>query len=428
MQATCSTKTCIALVGAAVWLTGLPAARATVTVWFRFEGGLTNEQQQDVLRRVHQKFEFTVGTFNVGDNLRFVTERPNNVQHDIIFDNMNWRNRPYGGTVGTQSIVFQRVLTDGRFRNFFDTDERRINAIADTAAHEIGHQFLPGGGHNCNAPREETEVRDADNRRHVRMMGNGQLVNNRPGLMADGRKVTPAEVAADQAEFTNDERRTIADTLQREKGGRDNRPAPGDPQRRSTLQFIEGERFHDDDDPPQPEWHEPYPLPRFDGLVDLHATLSGSSLWDFGFATIDGGFIPLIGAGQPDGMLAFQPGDAVDFAIRLEGSPEESRLTMSQIGSIDLLSDPVDPGRSVNPMVLEQYYRRAVLRFDPDPSMMGDEVYVELQADPGQIDLFDGFRAVPEPPTALLVLSIIAGLRRRRSLRHLARPHSPARV
>src|SRR5437899_12957625 len=110
---------------------------------------------------------------------------------------------------GKISFVYRKKLTDGHWRNKFDTESKQENSLIDTAAHELGHEFLPGEGHNCNAPNEATQDTDVNGVTYKRRPGNGTLVNGRPGLMAFGDKVLPDEHIADLREFTDDEKSVI---------------------------------------------------------------------------------------------------------------------------------------------------------------------------------------------------------------------------
>ncbi|MBI4581535.1 MAG: hypothetical protein HY718_17685, partial [Planctomycetes bacterium] len=396
------------------------APAANPVVWFDHDkSGIAAADQTAIRTLAHSKYEFTAGGFNVGTALTFTEDLATpGITHEITFDNKETR-EGYGRTpAGTEhSYVYRKLLTDGAFRAFFNTNAKQNNSMAETAAHELAHQICPAMPHNSHAPaREDEEEGDINGKKVLaaRLKGDGTLVGGKPGLFADGRHVLAAEHAADERIFTDREKQQIADNVKKLSEGKKVGFAPSGSDRDIDVRFVRGVRYDETDDGPQPPWSEPFPLTRSDDHVDVSAVLGNNALWDFGYATEDGGFVPVIYAGEATGGMSIAPGAIVHFAIRPYGLPDEARLTMADVGTIPLMSDPVDPSKSVLPMLDGTYFRMMRLEFDTDGNPGTLPVSVTIQADPLSVDYYDGFYALPEPTTAvLLAVGALAAARRR---------------
>lgn len=404
-------KVWVWLVGSAL---GAPAWGDKV-VWFDFSAtDFTADERQAILARVHAKFEFEWFETQVGDNLRFVQADPGGGAQRVVFENTT-PDGAYGeADLNTRvATVNVRRVTHGPGRNFFDTRARQINAVVDIAAHELGH--IKGvHDHNCNVPAEETQWVGANGRRYARTRGNGTLIDGRPGLMAAGHKLIPAERAADQRTFSVAEQRRIAAFVRREKAGRPVAPVPDGRRPDTDVCFVRGTRFDPAAPDAQPEWTEPFPDSPDDSWVDVMAGFANNADWDFGFSTADGGFMPLVEAGSPEGSVAFPGGTIVNFAIRPTGAGFfDPALSLTDIGRLDMLSDPVPAARAVRPLQSADYYRHARLTFDPDATPSTPNIEVTLSFDLASPDYFDGLYPVPEPATAAILL-LGGGLARRR--------------
>lgn len=391
------------------------SARGDKPVFFDFSaGGFTEAEQIDIVNRVHQKYQFTWFETNVGQNLRFVRTDPGGNAQRVVFDNTRTDAGLWGEARGRTATVFAREVTHGRFRNEFANRAQQINAIVDTAAHELAH--LKGCGHNCHAPANNRPVvQGKDGRNYAARAGDGTLVNNRPGLMADGTKVTPAERAAGGREFTTAEQRLIATFVRREKADRPVRPAPNPSRPDANICFIRGVYFDPTAPGSQPEWPEPYPVPDDNEHVSLMAAFTNNSAWDFGFETSDGGFMPLIEAGVSEGMISFEPSTIVNFAIRPVGAHiDDPGLSVADIGWIDSWSEVVSASLSIEPISIADYFRRARIVFDPDSNPNTANIEVSLFFDSHSPHYYDGIYPIPEPTTGLLMLLSCGMLCRRR--------------
>ncbi|MGE0479234.1 MAG: hypothetical protein AB7Q17_02060 [Phycisphaerae bacterium] len=401
-----------------VWLVVLaaPAASADKVVWFDFSaGGFTQEEQNDIMQRVHAKYEFEWFDTNVGENLRFVKDNPGGNVQRVVFDNTQ-TGGPWGRTrrATATATVNARAVTHGNFRNQFANREQQINSIVDTAAHELAH--LKGLDHNCHAPANQRTVRGKDGRDYVAEAGDGTLVGGRPGVMVDGTKLTPGEKAAGGRDFTVLEQRQVAAFIRREKAGRPVHPTPDTRQPESNICFIRGVYFDPTAPDSQPEWTEPFPLPDEDDWVSLMATFANNSAWDFGFETSDGGFMPLVEAGVSADMIGFEPGTIVNFAIRPLGAGfDDPGLSVVDVGWIDSWSETVPAPRAVEPTTSADYFGRARIVFDPDDDPGTPNVEVALFSDPHSPHFFDGIYPIPEPATAAFLLLGGCVLRRRNS-------------
>lgn len=374
------------------------AASATTTIYVDFGHDLfTAEEESCILDKIREKFDFSAQGLDVGDNVVLTTDAPPPppaTPRRLVFDNanLNGTNKEWGKTTGNASQVFVKHVTE-QFSNHFDTDAKKCNALAETGAHELGHQLGLGGGHNKSAPSTATVYADAQGTTRKRTPGDGTSVGGAPGLMANGESVTPMERANDNRQFAMAEKVRIANLLNREKGGQRVRPGPGRGGVHKNLQPIQGTRF----DPfnPPPDQTEPYPASAEEQWVDMEVSLSGNADWDFGFVTEDGGFLPVIAAGETEGTLSFEPGTVVDFAIREVGLPDDARLAMSEIGVIKGVFGLVPSVESVDPVVTDDYWRGVVMDLDTDGESGTPGVIMTISTD--ETNAFDGFRIL-EPP------------------------------
>ncbi|MDO8651804.1 MAG: hypothetical protein Q7R66_06415 [Undibacterium sp.] len=384
--------------------------------------GFTDVEKATFGDGLKSKFAFLDAT------VEFTTAKPaSGIFHTIVLDNKLVAS-DFGVTRGTESTVYRKKLTDGHWKSVFDTADKQMKSLVDTAAHEVAHQFLPGSGHNEKAKNEATKAKDANGNTYVRTVaGNeGNLPNGKPGLMARGSKVMPAETAEDEREFTEEEKDKIKDTVKRESSGENIQPKPGGkdkpPDKQTDIKFISGVSF----DPERPSLGvmQPFPLDEADDWLDVRTTLSGNDIWDFGFVTSDNTFFRLAAAGVHSFFLGFEPGTVVDFAIRQIGFSDDQFLKMSAIGVVDLLRDPIPAAQSVDPRVTMDYFREIGFGFDlnADPSIL--EVRVSMNILHEDLDPGDGMApmttTIPEPNIVTLVLVGFAGIAASRRARRPA--------
>lgn len=211
-------------------LAGAVRAEVTICVDLR-RSGLGDADKTKFVDGLKAKYAFKVGDTDVGANLKFTTTPPFPAKcHKVIVDNRVTASN-FGVNRGKVAKVFRKKLTNGHWRNIFDTAEKQMNSMIDTGAHELAHQFLHGHGHNWHGPDERTESTDVKGVKHVRSRdvgGNtGNLANGKPGLMARGSKVTPEEHAVGGLEFTDDEKKKIADAVAKVMAGKNPWPKAG---------------------------------------------------------------------------------------------------------------------------------------------------------------------------------------------------------
>lgn len=387
-----------------------PPADAATTVFLNYtDSGLTAAQQTTITDGVRARFAFTADMFNVGNNLTFTTTRPANGDFTTVtFDNMRRNIGAWGETINRAApIVYLRDRREGVFRDQFNTDATMTTSVINTAAHELGHVFAPGYGHNCNAPGQARTL-TIGQRMFTARAGNGEAI----GLMTDGRKVNADELAGSTHEFIDRERTLIAQHLRGQKrpAPRRDAPAPNPMGRNTDIQPIMGRRYNPELVSAQPGWSDPLPTTDADNTVDIGVMMSASS-WELGYIGEDGLFVNVVNPGHAMPTLGFIPGERVDLAIRRVGFPETAGISMSAAGSVLLLSDPVSPGDAVTPLVGDPYYRSAVLRF-----VTGDMVdpLVDVNLSMHEPNIYDGFRVIPAPGAGgMLVIGIAFGSRRR---------------
>ncbi len=276
--------------------------------------------------------------------------------------------------------------------DFFTDDTKKKHGMVDTAAHELGHLF--GLEHNCNAPATEDYVDTPNGRvRFPRTKGNGVLVGGRTGLMADGHKVLPSEVADDQRDFTAGEKDDVMAFIAKLKGVTltpDN-PRRGNTSSSKSHKAVKGVRPTLVD--PVPPYPNTTPSPRACPWVDIHVDFINNAAIEFGFVAIDGGFRKLCDPGVPTDDFSMPPGAIYDFAIHQQGAPASQRVSFTEGQFLPQPSQPVDPALSVEPVVAQPYFRSITLFVDTDNNPATQPLIAILSLhDP---DLYDGLLPVP---------------------------------
>ncbi len=377
----------------------LAPARADTTVYLAFAGepppngqGLPLADRNAIKAKMEAKYAFV-------SNIHFTLTPPANTTPNVFqIDFRNDTDGPYGDSRPLdrppRAWVNYGKLLRGRFRHFYDTPEKKINGMSDIACHELGHLF--GIQHNKHAPADMRIVRDADGNNLKRVAGDGALVGGRPGLMADGGHVLPDETAADDAGFTAGEMADIITFINNLK----NPPPPVlDPRKGNTrssksLTTIRGVR--PDPDVPTPQFVDPFPPPRACSWLNLDVQLINMPGYEFGYVALDGGFRVLIASGAQQGQTALLPNTTYDFALHQSGAPANQRASFTE-GQFPLQpGQPIDPAMSVEPSVLQPYFRTIQLFFDHDANPGTPPAIVVLMTP--EPDIFDGLLPVPGCP------------------------------
>ena len=384
---------------ASLILLAAPAApvRADTTVYLAFAGdpppngqGLPLADRNAIKAKMEAKYAFV-------PNIHFTLTPPANTTPNVFqIDFRDDTDGPYGDSrpLAHRAWVNYGKFLRGALRNFFDTPEKKINGMSDTACHELGHLF--GIQHNKHAPADMRVARDADGNNRKRKPGDGVLIGGRPGLMADGGYVLPDETAEDNAGFAAGEMADIITFINNLKNPpppvldprRGNAPAP------KSLKTIRGLRA--DPDVPTPQFVDPFPAPRACGLVNIDVQLNNMPGYEFGYIALDGGFRALLAQGVQQGAVALVASTTMDFAVHQIGAPLSQRASFTEGSFLPQTAQPVNPVLSVEPTVAQPYFRAVQLFFDHDHNPGTPPAIVMLFVpDP---DIFDGLLPVPGCP------------------------------
>lgn len=381
---------------------GLGVARAEVTVYLEFRGnpppagtGPTQAEKDAVKAGLEAKYAFE-------PNIHFVigaAPAPLGAnQFRVVFiqePQIEWGN---SSPQRREAWVSRgKMLAGTQWGNQFDTLEKRVRGLVNVGAHELGH--LLGCVHNCHAPNDGRSLRDSRGDDIVRTNGDGVLVNGKPGLMCDGRKVHADEVATQDLEFTSGpggEQGVVQQFIGRIKQAQSGRRRPGTTQQSLNTEFIEGRRPDTESSPPAAPWDNPPSPARFCSQVDVHLGLANNGGWELG-QMLESGFFPLLQAGVPEAVVSFEPGAPMDLAVRSVVNPQLPVRQMTQHGQVLNLTPQVPPGQSVHPVVSEPYSRQATLAISVDDSQVHPPVIIQITFSPYP-DFNDGLRMVPYCP------------------------------